>query len=99
MDSECCIQKAALKIGKISVKGQLVGIRELTPILEKAHGSGLEGRALLQELLRLTGMYNYIPSSVEEEYAEALLGSLQSYRMQRPVMVLLEGDDKGSDQS
>lgn len=92
MDSECCVQKAALKVGKILVKGQLVGIRNLPAILEEAHRSGLEGSVLIQELLRLASIYNYIAPSVKDAYAEALWGSLQSYRAQIPNMVIL--DDK-----
>jgi hypothetical protein len=91
MDGECCVQKAARLVGKIVVKGQAVGIAQLPRVLEEAHTSGLEGEALVQELVRLAAIYNYIPSGIRVEYGQGLLEALESYRAGIPELVGIDG--------
>ncbi|MEM2870116.1 MAG: hypothetical protein QW379_06830 [Thermoplasmata archaeon] len=69
----CCAAAAAAQTKQLVVGGHRVGIVNLDGILEGARARSGEGEAAVRaELLRLARIYNYVPSSAERDYEEAL---------------------------
>ncbi len=67
----CCPGKSATR--RITVGGQQIGIAFLDEILEKALSSEEASEVELKSLLlRELKVYNYVPSSVEDEYLKAI---------------------------
>jgi len=67
----CCPGKKVTK--KITVGGQMVGISFLDQILEKALSSEEASEVELKSmLLRELKVYNYVPSSAEDEYLDGI---------------------------
>ena len=60
---------------KIIVDGNEVGMVQLDRIFEEAASIGSVGDGLRTDLLKLASIYNYIPSSKREQYADALLAA------------------------
>ncbi|MEM4729940.1 MAG: hypothetical protein QXH42_09325 [Thermoplasmata archaeon] len=71
--NSCCAAAAAAQTKQLVVGGHRVGIVNLDGILEGARVRAGEGEAAVRaELLRLVRIYNYVPSSAERDYEEAL---------------------------
>lgn len=61
-------------VKKINVGGSAVGIAQLDEVIGEVYKMKLnDGNKIKKELLRLVKIYNYIPSSADTEYADALL--------------------------
>ena len=82
MPGECCPGKSVSK--RLRVGGQEVGISEYDTIMKKA--LELEGapedevkRVLLKELK----IYNYVPTSAEQEYLEAMWKAFENMRAEK----------------
>jgi len=75
MPGACCPGKTDTKI--LSIGGQQIGIAHLDEIIEKAlqmkDASDQELKILLISQIKI---YNYIPPTVEKEYAEAAMQEL-----------------------
>lgn len=69
----CCQAAAARAVGRITVDGMEVGIAHLERIFEEA--SGAAGEELKEGLLRAAKIYNYIPRSKWEGYADGLMAA------------------------
>lgn len=68
-----CCSDSADKVRKIMVGNTVVGIANFDGIIEEVRRKNINDEEVADELLRLTKIYNYVPSSAEEEYKEALL--------------------------
>ncbi len=67
----CCPGKTATK--RITIGGLQIGISFLDQIIEKAMASPAASEEELRAiLLREVKIYNYVPSSAEDEYADAI---------------------------
>lgn len=77
MESEkpCCPAAAARMIKKLVLPGGFqVGIANLHDILkEVAESKPADDNAIRKELLKKVKIYNYVASSADNEYSEALL--------------------------
>jgi hypothetical protein len=70
----CCPASAARMVKKVIVGGSSVGIAQLDDILNEVYRMRLNDTSRVRkELLRLVKIYNYVPSSAEGEYADALI--------------------------
>ena len=70
----CCPSAAERKVKKIVVGETVVGIVRWEEIKDEVRKKGGRNEEeIAEELLRLVKIYNYVPSSAEEEYKEALL--------------------------
>ncbi len=76
--SDCCIAKAAAEVGRIRVKGIVVGISNLNGIF--ASVNGLVGESLRAEILKQAAIYNYIPKERREDYADSLIQAYLKWR-------------------
>ena len=78
----CCPGKSATK--RLTIGGHQIGVSFLDQIIEKAmaclEASEEELKAIL---LREVKIYNYVPSSAEGEYAEAIWEEFQTQRAGR----------------
>ena len=69
----CCAASALREVNYISIGGQQVGISQLDSIINEARDAESRGESTIRkELLRLVKIYNYIPSSAEKAYENAL---------------------------
>jgi hypothetical protein len=69
----CCAASVLREAKYISIGGPQVGISQLDSILKDARDVESHGElAIRKELLRLVKIYNYVPSSVETAYENAL---------------------------
>ncbi len=75
--SDCCIAKAAAEVGRIRVRGMVVGISNLNGIF--ASVKGLDGDALRAEIVRQAAIYNYIPKESRQDYADGLVQAYQKW--------------------
>lgn len=79
---ECCPGKSATK--RITVGGQQVGISFLDEIIERAlSAEGASDEELKSILLRELKVYNYVPSSVEDEYLDGIWEEFLKERARR----------------
>jgi hypothetical protein len=73
-DKPCCAADALRRIRQIPINGIMTGITMLDESIADVRtqnlGSEPEMRVALMKKIRI---YNYIPKSVEEEYARALM--------------------------
>lgn len=73
-DKPCCAADALRRIRQVKINGMMTGITMLDESIEEVMsqdpGSDQEIRAALMKKIRI---YNYIPKSVEEEYARVLV--------------------------
>ena len=73
-DKPCCAADALRRIRQIPINGIMTGItmldESIAEVKEQNPGSEPEIRVALMKKIRI---YNYIPKSVEEEYARALM--------------------------
>jgi hypothetical protein len=73
-DKPCCAADALRRIRQIPINGIMTGItmldESIAEVKEQNPGSEPEILSLLMKKIRI---YNYIPKSVEEEYARALM--------------------------
>jgi len=82
VDSACCSGKTTAK--RITVGGQQVGIAFLDQIIEKALASeGASEEELKAILLRELKIFNYVPSSAEEEYLHGIWEEFVKERSRR----------------
>ena len=73
-DKPCCAVGALRCIRQIPVKGILTGICMLDECVAEVKTSDSPSDPEIQSaLLRVMKVYNYIPQSIEAEYARALL--------------------------
>lgn len=73
-DIPCCAADALRRIRQLKVNGMMTGITMIDESIEEVMsqdlGSDQEIRAALMTKIRI---YNYVPKSVEEEYARVLM--------------------------
>ncbi len=70
----CCAAEALRRIRQIPINGVPTGICMFDECIAEVKTQGFAGEPEIQAaLLRQIKVYNYIPRSVEEEYARALL--------------------------
>ncbi len=73
-DKPCCAAEALRRIRQIPVNGIMTGITMLDESIASVRaqnpGSETEIRKILMQKIRV---YNYVPSGVEEEYAQAVM--------------------------
>ncbi|MDD1706188.1 MAG: hypothetical protein LUQ12_04025 [Methanoregulaceae archaeon] len=73
-DKPCCAADALQRIRQVKINGLMTGITMLDESIEEVMsqylGSDQEIRAALMKKIRI---HNYIPKSVEEEYARVLM--------------------------
>jgi len=73
-DKPCCAADALRRIRQIPINGIMTGItmldESIAEVKEQNPGSEPE---ILSSLMKKIRIYNYIPKSVEEEYARALM--------------------------
>jgi hypothetical protein len=73
-DKPCCAADALRRIRQVKINGIMTGITMLDESIADVRtqnlGSEPEMRVALMKKIRI---YNYIPKSVEEEYARALM--------------------------
>ena len=73
-DNPCCAADALRRIRQVKINGIMTGITMLDESIADVRtqnlGSEPEIRVALMKKIRI---YNYIPKSVEEEYARALM--------------------------
>jgi hypothetical protein len=74
-DGFCCQAAAARAVGRITVDRMEVGIAHLERILEEVSASGIAEEGLRDELLRVARIYNYIPRSKWDRYADGLMAA------------------------
>jgi hypothetical protein len=74
-EKPCCSAAAARMMKRLTIAGgSEVGIVNLEGILKEVAAMKLaDDSAVKQELLRRVRIYNYVPSSADSEYSEALL--------------------------
>ncbi len=78
----CCPGKSAAK--RITVGGHQIGISFLDQIIEKAMAHlGAPEEELRSILLREVKIYNYVPSSAEDEYVDAIWEEFVKERARR----------------
>ena len=73
-EKPCCPAAAARMMKKLTLAdGSQVGIANLEDILKEVAGLKLtNGNAIKKELLKKVKIYNYVASSADNEYTEAL---------------------------
>jgi hypothetical protein len=70
----CCAAAAARMIKKLALPGGEVGIVNLDNILKEVADLKLvDDSAIRKELLKRVKIYNYVATSADNEYSEALL--------------------------
>lgn len=73
-DKPCCAADALRRIRQVKINGILTGItmldESIADVRTQNPGSAPE---ILSSLMKKIRIYNYIPKSVEEEYARALM--------------------------
>ena len=70
----CCAAAAARMIKKLALPGGEVGIVNLDNILKEVADLKLtDDNAIREELLKRVKIYNYVATSADNEYSEALL--------------------------
>jgi len=70
----CCAAAAARMIKKLALPGGEVGIVNLDNILKEVADLKLANdNAIRKELLKRVKIYNYVATSADNEYSEALL--------------------------
>jgi len=70
----CCAAAAAKMIKKLALSSGEVGIVNLESILKEVADLKLvDDNAIKKELLKRVKIYNYVASSADNEYSEALL--------------------------
>ena len=82
MPAECCPGKSVSK--RLRVGGQEIGISEYDTIMRKAYE--LESASdddIKRVMLRELKIYNYVPSSVEQDYLEAMWQAFKKMREER----------------
>ena len=73
-EEQCCAAAAARMIKKLVLPGGEVGIVNLESILKEVADLKLaDNEAIKKELLQRVKIYNYVASSADNEYSEALL--------------------------
>ncbi len=77
-DIPCCAAEAMRRIRRISVDGTVVGLSMIEQIFQDVAGADLiQDTAIRSELLRQVKVYNYVPASAEETYADAVFEEYQ----------------------
>ena len=70
----CCAADALRRVRQLKINGMMTGITMIDTSIEEVMsqdlGSDQEIRAALMQKIRI---YNYVPKSVEEEYARVLM--------------------------
>lgn len=70
----CCVADAARGVTKIRVDGNLIGIMEFESLMWEVRYLGpLDDAHARAELIERAKVYNYIPPTSEDDYANALL--------------------------
>jgi len=73
-DKPCCAADALRRIRQLKINGLMTGLtmldESIADVMSHELGSDQEIRAALMKKIRI---YNYIPKSVEEEYARVLM--------------------------
>ncbi len=73
-DKPCCPADALRRIRQIMINGLPTGITMLDESIAYVKAQGLTNDSAIREtLLKRVNVYNYIPSSVEDHYADALM--------------------------
>lgn len=76
----CCPASAARMVKKLLIGGTSVGIAQLDEAIGEVYKIKLgDPNKIKKELLRLVKIYNYVPSSAENEYADALLEEFRKF--------------------
>lgn len=78
MGKTCC-PSGAPKPTMIRVGDVVVGLIAADEIFKKLYESGKKPEDVRDELIREFSIYNYIPSGVQNEYAEALMEEYKKY--------------------
>jgi predicted polyphosphate/ATP-dependent NAD kinase len=73
-DNPCCAADALRRIRQIPINGIMTGITMLDESIAEVKEQNPESEPeILSSLMKKIRIYNYIPKSVEEEYARALM--------------------------
>lgn len=81
----CCAAAAARMTKKLVLPGGEVGIVNLEGILKEVAAMKLaDDDAIRQELLKRARIYNYVASSADSEYSEALLREYRKLARRQP---------------
>jgi len=79
MGKPCC-PSGVSKVTMVRVGGVVVGLTAIGEIFEKLYEAGKKPENVdRHELVKEVSIYNYIPSGVQNEYAEALLEEYKKY--------------------
>ena len=79
-EKPCCQASALRKVKQISIDGTKVGISQFDNIFEVISKMSLQNNNQIKnELLRQVKIYNYIPSSAEKSYKEAIFREYKRY--------------------
>jgi len=82
-DKPCCSAEALRQVKQIEVDGKTVGIVWLDPIMKEVAALALaDDEEIATALMKRVKVYNYIPRSVEKDYASAVLGEYKMYIQQ-----------------
>jgi len=72
-EKPCCAAEALRRIRQVEVGGITVGLAMLDDIIDEVQELQLTSKeAIINELVKRIKIYNYIPSSAEEKYREAM---------------------------
>jgi hypothetical protein len=72
-DKPCCSAEALRRVKHVGVQGKIVGIVWLEPIVKEVAALDLTDDQVTAELMKRVKIYNYIPRSVENAYAVAVI--------------------------
>lgn len=79
MGKSCC-PSGAPKPTMVNVGGVKVGLTAVGEIFQKLYEAGKKSEDVKkEELVKEFSIYNYIPSEVQNEYAEALMEEYKKY--------------------
>ena len=71
----CCAADALRRIRQVKIKGMMTGIAMLDESIDAVKGQNLGNDSEISAaLMKKIRIYNYIPKSVEEEYAKVFMG-------------------------
>jgi hypothetical protein len=76
----CCQLDAARRVRQVQIDGTMVGIAQLNEIFKLIYSKKMDNKNDIQyELLRQVKIYNYVPSSAERMYQEAIYTAYLEY--------------------
>ncbi len=83
-DKPCCAADALHRIRQVKINGIMTGITMLDESIAEIRAQDLKDEPeILAALMKRIKIYNYIPKSVEAEYARALMEEYKKTRTKK----------------